>query len=64
MDVIIFCLIYTYILRFLWLLGLLQDLYKLNFRVISQEVNMIQGPGKDGLYNFVEVVFMKDNVWN
>ena len=30
-------------------------------RIISQEVNKIVGPGYDGLYNFVEVVFMKDD---
>jgi len=50
--------------RFLWLLGVLQDLYKLNFRVISQEVNMVIGPHTDRYYNLVEVVFMKDSIWN
>ena len=42
----------------------LQEMYKLNFRVISHEVNMAVGPGKHKLYNLMEVVFMKDNVWN
>merc|ERR1712106_400828 len=46
------------------LLQILQSLYKLNFRVISHEVNMVMGPGKDSFYNFVEVVFMKDNLWS
>jgi len=50
--------------KFIWLLEVLQELYKLNFRVISHEVNMVMGPAVDGLYNLVEVVFMKDNVWN
>ena len=51
-------------LRFIWLLEVLQELYTLNFRVISHEVNMVMGPGEGGLYNLVEVVFMKDNIWN
>jgi len=50
--------------HFVWLLEVLQQLYKINFRVISHKVNMIVGPGHDNLYNLVEVVFMKDNVWN
>lgn len=37
----------------------LQDLYKLGFRVISHEVNMVKGPGMDGIYNFVEIVLLK-----
>merc|ERR1712241_668001 len=37
-----------------------QDLYKLRFRVISHEPNMVVGPGTDGLYHFVEVVFMRE----
>ena len=48
---------------FLKLIEMLQDLYKLNFRIISHEVNMVMGPGADGRYNFLEVVFMKDDVW-
>jgi len=50
--------------RFIWLLEVLQDLYKMGFRVISHEVNMVIGPKEDGMYNLVEVVFMKDNIWN
>ena len=46
------------------MLEILQQLYKLNFRVISHEVNMVMGPAKHNLYNLVEVVFMKDDVWN
>ena len=49
---------------FIWLLELLQEMYKLNFRVISHEVNMVNGPTNHKLYNLMEVVFMKDNVWN
>ena len=49
---------------FIWMLEILQQLYKLNFRVISHEVNMVMGPAKHNLYNLVEVVFMKDDVWN
>ena len=52
------------ILSFLWLLQVIQDLYMMNYRLISQEVNMVYGPRVDDMYNFVEVVFMKDNVWN
>jgi len=44
------------------LLQLLQDLHRLHFRVISHQVNMVMGPNKDSFYNFVEVVFMKDNL--
>ena len=39
-------------------------MFKLNFRVISHEVNMVAGPTNHKLYNLMEVVFMKDNVWN
>ena len=43
------------------LLQLVQDLYKLGFRVISHEPNMVVGPDpEDGFYHFVEVVFMKE----
>ena len=46
------------------MLDILQQLYKMNFRVISHEVNMVAGPGAHNLYNLVEVVFMKDDVWS
>ena len=39
----------------------LQDLYRLGFRVISHEVNMVKGPGMDGIYNFVEIVLLKSS---
>ena len=43
------------------LLQLVQELYKLGFRVISHEPNMVVGPDpEDGFYHFVEVVFMKE----
>ena len=29
-----------------------------------QQVNMVQGKGQEGFYNYVETVLMKDNVWN
>ena len=45
--------------QYITLLRILQDLYKLGFRVISQEVNMVKGADKKGFYNFLEVVFMK-----
>ena len=48
-----------YYRQYLKLLKILQDLYKLRFRVISHEVNMVAGPGSDGFYKMVEVVFMK-----
>jgi len=42
------------------LLDLLKVLYNLGYVVISQEVNMVFGPrDPDGLYNLLEVVFMK-----
>lgn len=50
--------------RFKWLLEALQEMNRKNFRLISHEVNMLMGPGVDGFYNFMEVVFMKDNKWN
>ena len=46
--------------QYLDLLRILQDLYKLGFRVISQEVNMVMGPDNKGFYNLLEVVFMKE----
>jgi len=46
--------------QFKTLLGVLQQLYRLGFRVISQEVNMVVGPDSNtGYYQLVEVVFMK-----
>ena len=45
--------------QFSTLLGILQQLYNLGFRVISQEVNMVVGPDGKGYYNLMEVVFMK-----
>ena len=42
------------------LLQLVQDLYKLGFRVISHEANMVVGPGTDGFYHYLEVVFMRE----
>jgi len=45
--------------KFKGMLEILQQLYKMNFRVISHEVNMVVGPGAHNLYNLVEVVFMK-----
>ena len=46
------------------MLDILKQMYKMNFRVISHEVNMVVGPASDNLYNLVEVVFMKDAVWS
>ena len=50
----------SYYRQYINLLKLLQDLYSLHFRVISQEVNMIMGPDNHGFYNLLEVVFMKE----
>eukprot|EP00092_Neocalanus_flemingeri_P017923 GFUD01019393.1.p1 GENE.GFUD01019393.1~~GFUD01019393.1.p1 ORF type:complete len:325 (+),score=54.21 GFUD01019393.1:61-1035(+) len=49
--------------NFIWLLEILQQLYKLEFRLISCEVNKGMGKGADNFYNFQEVVFMKDDMW-
>ena len=46
--------------QYIDLLRILQDLYKLGFRVISQEVNMVVGADENGIYNFLEIVFMKE----
>jgi len=46
--------------QYINLLRILQDLYRLGFRVISQEVNMVKGADETGIYNFLEVVFMKE----
>jgi len=48
--------------NYIQLLQMIQDLYKINFRVISHHVNKVMGPGKDRFYNYMEVVFMKNNV--
>ena len=40
-------------------LKILQDLYKIGFREVSHEVNMVAGPGGDMFYHFFEVVFLK-----
>ena len=45
--------------QFSSLLVILQQLYRLDFRLISQEVNMVVGPDSQGYYNLVEVLFMK-----
>ena len=45
--------------QFSSLLVILQQLYRLDFRLISQEVNMVVGPDSQGYYNLVEVFFMK-----
>jgi len=46
--------------QYIELLEILKDLYKLGFVLISHEVNMVWGPrDPDGLYDLVEVVFMK-----
>ena len=51
--------------RFNWLLELMSQLYKLNFRLISHEINMTVGKAaNDNYYSYMEVVFMKDDVWN
>ena len=56
----------VYLFRFIWLLEVLQKLYKMNFRLISHEVNMVAGPDldRDKLYTIMDVVFMKDDVWS
>ena len=46
------------------MLDILKQMYKMNFRVISHEVNMVVGPLSDNLYNLMEVVFMKDDIWS
>jgi len=50
--------------KFQWLLKLLQQLYSMGFRLVSHEVNSAMGKADQGYYSFLEVVFMKDNVWN
>jgi len=51
--------------RFKEVLTVLQDMYKLNFRIVSYEPNTAMGKwGTDQYYSLFEIVFMKDNVWN
>ena len=51
--------------RFKWLLDLLNQLYHLNYRLISHEINMTVGkPASEGYYSYMEVVLMKDVVWS
>jgi hypothetical protein len=50
--------------RFTWLLGVLQQLYRLGFRLISHEVNMTVKTTTGGYHSFLEVVLMKDTVWS
>ena len=47
--------------QYIDLLRILQDLHRLGFRVISQEVNMVMGADKNGFYNYLEIVFMKED---
>ena len=50
---------------FKWLLDLLKQLYHLNYRLISHEINMTLGkPANGGYYSFMEIVLMKDQVWS
>jgi len=57
---------------FPWLLGLLQQLYVQGFRIISHEVNtavfsMVDPsikPLQQGYHSYLEVVLMRDTVWN
>ena len=46
------------------LLSILQDLYKLKFRLISYQVNLVARKVMDNYFTLMEVVFMKDEVWN
>jgi len=50
--------------RFPWLLKLLQQLYKLGFRVISHEVNMTVKSTSSGYHSHLEVVLMRDTAWS
>jgi len=52
--------------RFQWLLKILQELYSLGFRLISHQVNMTVKSQHlwGGYHAFLEVVLMKDFVWN
>lgn len=52
--------------RFQWLLKVLQQLYKLGFRLISHEVNMTvkNQSATKGYHAYLETVLMRDNIWN
>ena len=50
--------------RFKGLVSILQELYKLNFRLISYQVNLVARTERDKHFTLMEVVFMKDTVWN
>ena len=50
-----------YLRNYIEALDILQILYKLGFRVISHEVNLIVGPNNsDNYYHYIEVVLMKE----
>ena len=50
--------------RFQWLLSVLQGLYLQGFWVVSHEVNMSVKTFVEGYQPLLEVVLMKDEVWN
>ena len=56
--------IFVLLFRFKGLVSILQELYKLNFRLISYQVNLVARTMRDNHYTLMEVVFMKDTVWN
>ena len=44
---------------------ILQNLFRLGFRVISQEVSMVVGADENGIFYFLEIVFMTiKTIWN
>ena len=49
--------------RFPWLLRVLQQLYRLGFRLVSHEVNTARKKTDAGYHSLLEVVLMKDTVW-
>ena len=51
--------------RFKWLLDLMNQLYQMNFRLKSHEIDMTVGkPANAGYYSYMELVFMKDDIWS
>ena len=46
--------------QYINMLQIFQNLHRIGFRVISYEPNYVKGPGPDGIYNFVEIVLMKE----
>ena len=55
-------LYHTLFRQYIELLEILRDLYQLGFVLISQQVNLVWGlksGDPDGIYDLVEVVFMK-----